>query len=202
MTAEEAKDACHYVFVYGTLKSGENFNHFLARPTDGRASLVGPARTVKKWPLVLASSHEIPCILHYEGLGHEVYGEVYKVDDRMLELLDRLESHPDFYVRSLEDVVVLSRHQSGNSEDQATPHSAKTSSKPPSNHSELPLRLNVWVYFMRKNEKELLTLPHLSNYTLKPGIVWPELTADKEETQRFLVSEFQNVHKNDSGSNS
>uniref|UniRef100_A0A6M2E8C8 Gamma-glutamylcyclotransferase family protein n=1 Tax=Amblyomma tuberculatum TaxID=48802 RepID=A0A6M2E8C8_9ACAR len=199
MPVEEAKETYHYVFVYGTLKSGESYNHFLARPTDGRASLVGPARTVKKWPLVLASSYKIPCMLPYEGVGHEVYGEVYEVDDRMLELLDRLESHPDFYVRSLQDVDVLSQPHSEGADIEAVTNSAKSSPKLPGNHSGFPSRRKVWVYFMRKNEEELLKLPHVSSYTLKPGINLPELTADKEESQRFLTSEFLNVPRNDSG---
>ncbi|KAK8785042.1 hypothetical protein V5799_008588 [Amblyomma americanum] len=116
----------------------------------------------------------------------------------MLELLDRLESHPDFYVRSLEDVYVLSQPQSDNSEAEATLDSAKSSPKPSGNNPSFPWRRKVWVYFMRKNEEDLLTLPHVSNYTLKAGIKWPELTADKEESQSFLVSEFRNVPKDDS----
>ncbi|KAL1422591.1 hypothetical protein MTO96_021999 [Rhipicephalus appendiculatus] len=109
----------HYVFVYGTLKSGETNHRILTDPVNGRSTLLGQARTLKKWPLVLVSSYEIP---HFQSdlrptpspyyATQEVHGEVYQVDDRMLEVLDRLESHPDYYVRSQEDVFMLSQPKS------------------------------------------------------------------------------------------
>nr|XP_037277603.1 putative gamma-glutamylcyclotransferase CG2811 [Rhipicephalus microplus] len=102
----------HCVFVYGTLKSGETNHRILTDPANGHSTFLGEAKTLKKWPLVLVSPYEIPCLLPCEGLGHEVRGEVYQVDDRMLEVLDRLESHPDYYVRSQEDILMLSQPKS------------------------------------------------------------------------------------------
>uniref|UniRef100_A0A023FRQ6 Gamma-glutamylcyclotransferase family protein n=1 Tax=Amblyomma cajennense TaxID=34607 RepID=A0A023FRQ6_AMBCJ len=198
MTGEETKKAWHSVFVYGTLKTGESNNHFLTRPAEGRASLVGPARTVKKWPLVLVSSYEIPCLLPYKGLGYEVSGEVYDVDDRMLELLDRLESHPEFYVRSLEDVELLSQPQPADPETESKPDPPSSSSHSSSDLSSSPSRRKAWIYFVPKMEQQLLSLPYVASYTRKPHIVWPALSADKEETLRFLVSEFRKIPKNDS----
>uniref|UniRef100_A0A023G7K7 Gamma-glutamylcyclotransferase family protein n=1 Tax=Amblyomma triste TaxID=251400 RepID=A0A023G7K7_AMBTT len=197
MKAEETKEVRHSVFVYGTLKSGESNNHFLKCAANGRASLVGPAKTVKKWPLVLVSSYEIPCLLPYEGVGHEVSGEVYEVDDRMLELLDRLESHPDFYTRSLEDVELLSPPQPEDPANKSTTDSPSSSPESPSDFSNSSSRRKAWIYFVPKMEEQLLSLPYVENYTLKPGIVWPTLTADKEESLRFLVSEFRKVPMKD-----
>ncbi|KAH7954411.1 hypothetical protein HPB49_018264 [Dermacentor silvarum] len=137
-----ASEMRHYLFVYGTLKSGEVNHNILCDTNNGRSTLVGQARTLKKWPLVL-----------------EVCGEVYQVDDRMLAVLDRLESHPDIYVRSLEDVGLLS--QAGG-------------------------ELKAWIYFVRKFERELLSLPYVVNYTGKPGIEWPDYIGDNEQTGRFL----------------
>ncbi|XP_037567947.1 putative gamma-glutamylcyclotransferase CG2811 [Dermacentor silvarum] len=154
-----ASEMRHYLFVYGTLKSGEVNHNILCDTNNGRSTLVGQARTLKKWPLVLVSSFELPCLLPCDGVGHEVCGEVYQVDDRMLAVLDRLESHPDIYVRSLEDVGLLS--QAGG-------------------------ELKAWIYFVRKFERELLSLPYVVNYTGKPGIEWPDYIGDNEQTGRFL----------------
>lgn len=95
------------MFTYGTLKSGQTNHHILTNTENGRATLLGPAKTLKKWPLVLVSAYEIPCLLPLEDVGHEVSGELYLIDDRMLSVLDSLETHPDVYVRVQEDVVSL-----------------------------------------------------------------------------------------------
>lgn len=172
----------HYVFVYGTLKTGETNHRIMTNPGNGRSTFIGQARTLKKWPLVLVSKYEIPCLLPREGLGHEVCGEVYQVDDRMLEALDRLESHPDYYVRSQEDVVMLSQANSSTDVEGTT---ARPS-------IETGDRRKAWVYFVRKFERELLSLPTVPQYTRKPGIEWPELNAD-EKARRFLDNEFQHI---------
>ena len=82
----------HRVFVYGTLLAGEP-NHRLLRT----ASFEGPARTADAFALFDLGA--FPGIVRSEtGVVH---GEVYRVDDRTLVALDRLEGHPDFYVRTL-----------------------------------------------------------------------------------------------------
>lgn len=95
------------VFVYGTLKSNEPNHSVLIDSKNGTATFVGTARTVKKWPLVIASSYNIPYLLYVEGRGHNVYGELYNVDGKMLETLDKLECHPDYYERTIEEVEVI-----------------------------------------------------------------------------------------------
>ncbi|XP_049268388.1 putative gamma-glutamylcyclotransferase CG2811 isoform X1 [Rhipicephalus sanguineus] len=173
----------HYVFVYGTLKTGETNHRIMTNPGNGRSTLIGQARTLKKWPLVLVSKYEIPCLLPCEGLGHEVCGEVYQVDDRMLEVLDWLESHPDFYVRSQEDVVMLSQPHSSTDVEGTTVRPSST---------EAGDKRKAWVYFVRKFERELLSLPTVPHYTRKPGIELPEFNAD-EKSRRFLDNGFQRI---------
>lgn len=38
----------------------------------------------------------------------QIFGEVYDVDSKMLAKLDSLEEHPDFYLRTEEDVLLAS----------------------------------------------------------------------------------------------
>ncbi|KAK8785041.1 hypothetical protein V5799_008587 [Amblyomma americanum] len=199
MEGRGTKEAWHSVFVYGTLKSGESFNHVLTDATKGQASLVGPAKTVKKWPLVLVSSLEIPCLLPYEGQGHEVFGEVYDVDDRMLEFLDRIESHPDFYARSLEDVELLTHPQPAHTEAESALNSSCSSATASDDISHSLPRRKVWIYIMRRTQPELLSLPHMANYTGKRGIELPFLTGD--DSLRFLTSQFRNASAAESCNN-
>jgi gamma-glutamylaminecyclotransferase len=82
----------HCVFVYGTLLAGEP-NHRLLQT----ASFEGPARTADGFALFDLGA--FPGMVRSEtGVVH---GEVYRIDDRTLAALDRLEGHPDFYERTL-----------------------------------------------------------------------------------------------------
>ena len=56
------------------------------------------AQTVIKYPLVIASKYNIPFLLDHPGFGHLIQGEVYEVDDLLLQILDDFEGHPEFYV--------------------------------------------------------------------------------------------------------
>lgn len=138
-----SNQATHYVFVYGTLKTGEPNCSVMKDPANGRATLVGTAKTIKKWPLVIASSYNIPYLLHCEGTGHNVCGEVYSVDDEMLAKLDDFESHPKYYVRTEEDVEL----------DQPVGNNKK--------------QLKAWVYFLKNYREELLQRPYIANYSSK-----------------------------------
>ena len=59
------------------------------------------AQTVIKYPLVIASKYNIPFLLDHPGFGHPIQGEVYEVDDLLLQILDDFEGHPEFYVRPI-----------------------------------------------------------------------------------------------------
>ncbi|XP_050960792.1 gamma-glutamylaminecyclotransferase C-like [Labeo rohita] len=87
------------VFVYGTLKKGQP-NYFRMKNTaNGQADFLANARTVEPYPLVIATEYNIPFLLNVPGTGHHVYGEIYRVDQKMLEFLDKFEECPKWYQR-------------------------------------------------------------------------------------------------------
>ncbi|KAL0204329.1 hypothetical protein M9458_002347 [Cirrhinus mrigala] len=89
----------HDVFVYGTLKKGQP-NYFRMKDTaNGQADFLAHARTVERYPLVIATEYNIPFLLNVPGKGHRVYGEIYRVNKTMLNFLDKFEECPEWYQR-------------------------------------------------------------------------------------------------------
>ncbi|XP_043091683.1 gamma-glutamylaminecyclotransferase C [Puntigrus tetrazona] len=88
------------VFVYGTLKKGQPNYFRMMDPANGRAEFLARARTVEPYPLVIATEHSIPFLLDAPGTGRRVCGEIYRVDQKMLEFLDRFERCPHWYQRA------------------------------------------------------------------------------------------------------
>lgn len=92
-------EACRFVFVYGTLKTQHGNNRLLNWST-----FQGVATTEKQYVLL---DHGIPFLIHDSevedtGLLKQVRGEVWELDDEYdLAALDSLESHPNWYYRSL-----------------------------------------------------------------------------------------------------
>ena len=94
------------VFVYGSLKKGfHNHYPFLA---DRHALPLGAATTVD--PYLMLSASAFPYLIDPASLSadHEaciadvigkVKGELYVVDPETMDMLDRLEGHPDYYRR-------------------------------------------------------------------------------------------------------
>ncbi|XP_003729532.1 putative gamma-glutamylcyclotransferase CG2811 [Strongylocentrotus purpuratus] len=87
------------VFVYGTLKTGQPNHSMIPGAGSVRCRFFGTGKTETKWPLVIATKYNIPFLLDCEGEGHNVYGEVYEVDDDLLAHLDEVEGCPDSYER-------------------------------------------------------------------------------------------------------
>ncbi|XP_078077686.1 gamma-glutamylaminecyclotransferase-like isoform X2 [Mustelus asterias] len=87
------------VFVYGTLKRGQPNHHYLINGTKGKGRFCGTGHTTQKFPLVIARKYNVPFLLHLPGTGHEVAGEIYLVDDQLLQFLDEFESCPLLYQR-------------------------------------------------------------------------------------------------------
>jgi gamma-glutamylaminecyclotransferase len=86
----------HNIFVYGTLREGyPNHHHNVG------VRQTGTFRTVEKFPLVLNGQRNSPCLIYSPGEGYPVRGEVYRVNDEGLALMDKLEriEAPDGYQR-------------------------------------------------------------------------------------------------------
>ncbi len=94
----------HRVFVYGTLKKG-----FWNNPLLKGCEFLGNAVTVPTYSMISVSHAVItlfPVIRPNEN-GRPVAGEIYTVDDEVLERLDRLEGVlKGMYSRELIDVTV------------------------------------------------------------------------------------------------
>lgn len=85
------------VAVYGTLKKGySNYFSYLTK-----ASFVGSGKTVDKYPLIIKG---LPYLVGKRGLGHNVEVDVFKVSDMLLDRLDQLEGHPNWYYREEVDI--------------------------------------------------------------------------------------------------
>ena len=141
----------HLVFVYGTLKRSEP-NHHLIQPGSaaGQSILVGTGQTKNKFPLVIATKYNIPHLLDAVGTGSFVTGEIYSVDQSMLENLDVLEGIPKHYQRRTESILLQ--------------ESLLTE---PSSELKPNRLLNCWIYVCGNFKEELLQLPFLTNFSNK-----------------------------------
>lgn len=84
------------IFVYGTLKRGHH-NHRLLE----KATFLGEATTVDD-SFLMMHNRSFPYVI---GNGKFfVKGELYEVDESSVVYLDRLEGHPDFYIRTVTSV--------------------------------------------------------------------------------------------------
>lgn len=80
------------VFVYGTLKKGKRAHKFLNGcdflcDYDVQGTMYGHG--LVPYPMIKL------------GGAYQVYGEVYKVSDETLKILDQYEGHPHLYKRQL-----------------------------------------------------------------------------------------------------
>lgn len=78
------------VFVYGTLLMGESNSYLL-----NNAQFDGVAITKPEYELVDMKWY--PAVV--PGGKTAIWGEVYLVDSYLLDAIDRLEGHPNFYCR-------------------------------------------------------------------------------------------------------
>ncbi|XP_042573483.1 gamma-glutamylaminecyclotransferase C-like [Cyprinus carpio] len=90
----------HHVFVYGTLKKGQPNHSIINNRTIGQAEFLAHARTVERYPLVIATKNNYPFLLNVPGTGQRVHGEIYSVDQKMLDFLDEFEECPELYQRT------------------------------------------------------------------------------------------------------
>lgn len=83
--------------VYGTLKQGFGNHHLISEST-----FLGYAETIDFYPLI---DRGLPYLIPDPGYGYNVELELYEVDGKTLEAVDRLEGHPNFYKRELIEVL-------------------------------------------------------------------------------------------------
>jgi gamma-glutamylaminecyclotransferase len=76
------------VFVFGTLKRGFPLH---ARGLSG-ATFLGVHRTRERFPMLIAGPWFAPMMFNEPGVGFQVVGELYEVEDRAMANLDQLES--------------------------------------------------------------------------------------------------------------
>ncbi|EDW61830.2 putative gamma-glutamylcyclotransferase CG2811 isoform X1 [Drosophila virilis] len=133
------------VFVYGTLKSGEPNHHWLTTKTNGHARFLAKGTTMIRFPLVIGTRYNIPFLLDKQGVGHNVQGEIYEVDDTMLSNLDVLEDYPRYYDREPQTILT----------DQNE-------------------KLECWLYLIRNYPDALLSKPLLSSYHNTPQALYSE----------------------------
>jgi len=124
------------VFVYGTLKRGQPNHHWLSTVENGHQKFLGEGVSLNSFPLVIASRYNIPYLIDKPGVGKNICGELYEVDDKMLAKLDELEDHPNYYQRRIETVI-------------------KNDDKK---------EIDCWIYILKQYKEEMLKLPMLSNY--------------------------------------
>jgi len=121
----------YFVFVYGTLKRKEpNHEKYLST-----SKFVTTACTIEKFPLVIASKYNIPFALDHPGLGKNLKGEIYIVNEESLAALDELENHPVLYERRLLEFEV----ENGTNQ-------------------------TAWIYLLKKFKAEMLELPFYDSY--------------------------------------
>ena len=87
------------VFLYGTLKKGFH-NH----PLIEKGEYMGDAYTCKEYSMLVCTMTGIPFVVKEEN--YPIMGEVYSVDKKTFNDLDRLEGHPTFYRRELIDIFI------------------------------------------------------------------------------------------------
>ena len=91
---------CNKLFVYGTLKRG-NSNHYLL---TNLSKFIGDGVTKKEYAFYKTYSG-LPFILKQNPFTN-VKGEVYEIDEFVLESLDVLEGNPTLYKREIIEVKV------------------------------------------------------------------------------------------------
>ncbi len=83
------------LFVYGTLKRGQDRNFYLV---NNGASFVGEARTAPRYRLVRQLLSDYPCLIEDRD-GVAVRGELWSVPEEAVEVVDGVEGVPHLFQR-------------------------------------------------------------------------------------------------------
>ncbi|CAG2191456.1 gamma-glutamylaminecyclotransferase C-like [Mytilus galloprovincialis] len=145
----------HNVFVFGTLKRGQPNFYLLEDAGNGLAVYLADGVTEEKFPVVIASSCNIPFMLPVAGKGKNVVGEIYKVDDSMLNRLDILERKAEILDRR--EINVVSNG----------------------------CTITCWCYHLVNHKKELQELPTIDNYDTNGSHGLPYIPNSLETCDNF-----------------
>jgi len=136
------------MFIYGTLKKGQpNHVHFEDKSL-GSASYLCQATSEVAYPLIIATKFNLPFLLFAPGHGHKIEGEIYEVDDKLMEWMDEFEGHPTVYERCKVQVIA----ERSIAENDSNTNSATT---------EL---VECWTYFLKKFPPDLLNIRSFADY--------------------------------------
>lgn len=105
-----------------------------------------------------------------------VRGEVYAVDQAMLDRLDQLEDHPNLYQRMAVECVLLGEGQ-GQWAGRGVGEVVSTEA-----------------YFLMDYREELLKLPYIANYEDTPSGTGRYCPKDERETAAELYGEVKKQH--------
>ena len=108
-----------------------------------------------------------------------VNGEIYKIDERMLQRLDELENHPHFYQRTVIDVEQSSSLQTARNQSGSQPN-----------------RNSCFVYVLPNFKESLLSQPFLQNYECTPSNLY--VRPDQRDPSFNLMKVVKNKHLNSS----
>ncbi|CBY11344.1 unnamed protein product [Oikopleura dioica] len=130
---------------------------------------ISEAKTVKKFPLVVATECGIPALLKATGSqGERVSGELWDIPEKMVPIVDEFEAHPELYTRLNEEVE---RKDTG----------------------EI---VSAGIYFIEQPKEELLNLPSYAIYNEGPTKAyngsWNKMTV--QERKDFLISKMKNTN--------
>jgi gamma-glutamylcyclotransferase (GGCT)/AIG2-like uncharacterized protein YtfP len=91
-------DNTYYLFVYGSLRKGFHNHTYLEK-----SEFIGNYTTINKYYMYSPKSCVFPYVIETQidkkAEPVPICGEVYKIDKKVLMLLDSLEGHPSFYER-------------------------------------------------------------------------------------------------------
>jgi gamma-glutamylaminecyclotransferase len=153
----------HRVFVYGTLKRNQPNHHFFEAPELGQCELVGTGRTVASFPLIVTTRWNLPFLLYAPGKGQKINGEVYDVDDRLMQWMDKFEGHPDVYERVKVHVRMQLQQQSTDDEVISQPSSDDDATTVCTETGSV-VECACWAYFLKQFPVGLLRLETMSTY--------------------------------------
>ena len=91
----------YHVFVYGTLKEG-----FANSGINAGRRVPGVFRTVERYPLFIIGQPFLPWLVNQPGAGEHVLGQVFQVNEQVLNDMDRLEQIDEEGWYAREEILV------------------------------------------------------------------------------------------------